>query len=430
MKVLIIGSGGREHCIAWKISQSSLVDKLYCAPGNGGTSAISQNIDISASDIEGLLKFALEENIDLTVVGPEAPLVEGIVDRFESKGLKIFGPKKEAARLEDSKVFAKEIMKKYGIPTANFEVFDDPKKAKAYIKEKGTPLVVKADGLAAGKGVIVCEKQDEAFHAIDSIMVDKKFGKAGNRIIIEDCLKGEEVSFLIFTDSVTIMPLVSSQDYKRAFDEDKGFNTGGMGAYSPVPLIGENELSDIIKKVFIPVVEGLKKEGKIYKGILYGGIMMKDNVPYVLEFNVRFGDPETQVILPKLKSDLVDIMIKTIDNRLNEVKLEWDERFCVGVVLASGGYPESYEKGKEIRGLEKLENIEDVFIFHAGTKRETKNEGRGTKLVTNGGRVLNVVGLGSSIKEAQDKVYSVINNIEFESMFYRKDIGNKILKNK
>ncbi len=421
MKVLVIGSGGREHCIAWKISQSSLVDELYCAPGNGGTSLIAHNINIAAEDLDGLLKFALKENIDLTIAGPEAPLVEGIVDKFQAKGLKIFGPTKDLALLEGSKVFSKETLKKFNIPTADFKVFDDPVKAKEYIKNKIHPLVIKADGLAAGKGVIVCESQAEAEAAIDLIMVDKKFGKAGDKLIVEDFIKGEEVSVLIFTDGSTIIPLVSSQDHKRAFDGDKGPNTGGMGAYSPAPLVGQKDMGKIIEKVFRPLIDGLRKEGKAYKGMLYGGLMIDKGEPYVLEFNVRFGDPETQAILPKLKSDLAKVMLKTVDEELNDVELQWDDRFCLCVVLASGGYPGSYEKDKEIKGLNTLKGKEDVFVFHAGTKRANN-------LLTNGGRVLNVVALGKTIEEAQSKAYKAIENIHFDKMHYRKDIGNKALK--
>ena len=425
VKVLIVGSGGREHCIVWKIFQSSLVDKIYCAPGNGGTALVAENLEIAATDIDSLLKFARKEKIGLTIVGPEAPLVEGIVDKFQSAGLKIFGPRKELALLEGSKIYAKEVMRKFGVPTADFEVFTGPEKAKEYIIKKDAPIVVKADGLAAGKGVIVCQNKSEAFAAVDLIMVDKKFGQAGERIIIEECLQGEEVSVLVFTDGETILPLISSQDHKRIFEGDKGPNSGGMGAYSPAPLVGEDNLTDIIKKVFKPVIEGLKREGKPYKGILYGGLMMKNDIPYVLEFNVRFGDPETQAILPKLKSDLVEIILKAIDGKLLGTKLEWDSRFCLCVVLASGGYPGSYQKGKEIKGLESLESREDIFVFHAGTKLVSRNQSAAVSLLTSGGRVMGVVGLGDNIEDAQNKVYKAIKKVEFEGMYYRKDIGYK-----
>lgn len=424
MKILIIGSGGREHCITWKVLQSPLVDTVYCAPGNGGTDLIARNIDISATDIDSLLEFALKETIDLTIVGPEAPLVAGIVDIFSAKGLKIFGPNKDLALLEGSKVYSKEVMRKFGVPTADFEVFNTANKAKEYIAKKGAPIVVKADGLAAGKGVIVCQSEAQAIAAIDSIMVNKDFGLAGETIVIEECLKGEEVSILVFTDGETIIPLVSSQDYKRIFDGDKGPNTGGMGAYSPAPLVSVSDLDTIVNKTFKPIIEGLKKEGKSYKGILYGGLMIADNIPYMLEFNVRFGDPETQAILPKLKSDLVEVMLKTIDRDLAGVKLEWDDRFCVSVVLASGGYPGKYEKGKEIKGLKNLENIDDVVVFHAGTKA-VKSSNQDTKLFTDGGRVMAITSLGDDVESAQAKVYKAIGAIGFEDMYYRKDIGCK-----
>lgn len=425
MRILVIGQGGREHCLVWKLSQSELVDTIFCAPGNGGTAAIAHNIGIADTDIDALLTFALKEEIDLTVVGPEAPLVEGIVDAFEAEGLDIFGPEKALAQLEASKVFAKELMKKYKIPTAAFEVFDDPQKAKYYLKRKKMPLVVKADGLAAGKGVVVCRTLEQALEAVDDMMVKKIFGTAGERIVIEQCLHGEEVSVLALTDGQTIIPLVTSQDHKRVFDGDEGPNTGGMGAYAPVPFVDEILFDKIMNKVFKPLLEGLHKEGKVYRGVLYAGLMIKKNEPWVLEFNVRFGDPETQVILPKLKSDLVEIMFKTIEGKLDEVKLQWDKRFCVGVVLVSGGYPGGYAKGQEIKGLEQLENMKDVFVFHAGTICKPLKDNLNPQWITSGGRVLSVVALGKNVKDAQGKVYNAVEKINFENMHYRKDIGNK-----
>ena len=422
MKVLVIGSGGREHCLAWKIKESSLVDKVYIAPGNGGTSLIGDNLDIKPEDIESLVDFAKKERIDLTVVGPEVPLVAGIVDKFEEEGLKIFGPKKELALLEGSKVYAKQTMKRLGIPTANFEIFDNPDLAKEYVRERELPLVVKAEGLAAGKGVIVCKSLSEAYRAIDLIMVEKKFGSAGRRIIIEDFLEGEEASVLVFTDGSSILPLVASQDHKQVYDNDEGPNTGGMGAYAPAPVVNELVYEKIKEEIFRPLIYGLKNEGKIYKGMLYAGLMIKENQPYVLEFNVRFGDPETQAILPKLKNDLVGVILKTVEENLGKIELAWDERFCVCVVLASRGYPGSYEKGKVIEGLEKLSDLKDVFVFHAGTKRV------GEKFLTAGGRVLNVVGLGTSLREAQEITYKALENIKFEGRHYRRDIGNKAFK--
>jgi len=420
MKVLIVGSGGREHCLGWKISQSTLVDKIYCAPGNGGTSLVAENVNIPAEDIGQLLKFAIEKKIDLTIVGPEVSLVEGIVDRFEAEGLKIFGPRKELALLEGSKIFAKQIMRKYNIPTADFKIFDDPFLAREYLKQKGVPVVIKADGLAAGKGVIIAKDMSQAQAAVDMMMVEKKFGKAGERIIIEDCLEGEEASILVITDGDTVIPLVSSQDHKAVYDNDKGPNTGGMGAYSPAPVINEEILARIKNQIAIPLISGFKKAGKPYKGILYIGLMIKDNTPFVLEFNVRFGDPETQVILPKLKSDLAGLILKSLDNKLSGVELEWDKRVCLCVVLASGGYPATYEKGKKIKGLEALGVLDDVFVFHAGTKMADD-------FVTNGGRVLGITALGQDIKEAQDKAYKAIENISFAKMHFRRDIGSKAL---
>jgi len=420
MKVLIIGSGGREHCLAWKIGQSPLVERIYCAPGNGGTASLGENVAVPANDVRALVAFALSQKIDFTIVGPEAPLVEGIVDSFEEKGLKIFGPQRELARLEGSKVYAKQQMRKFGIPTADFEVFDDADAAKAYIDKKNIPLVVKADGLAAGKGVVVCTNPMEAKQAVDRIMLRREFGKAGEKIIIEERLDGEEVSVLVFTDGTTVVPLVSSQDHKRAFDGDQGPNTGGMGAYAPAAILSAEALEAAVATVFLPLIEGLRKEGKIYKGILYGGLMVKETKPFVLEFNVRFGDPETQAILPKLQSDLLEIMLKTSQGRLREASLQWDRRFCVCVVLASGGYPGTYEKGKAIEGLEALGGQDDIFVFHAGTEQKEK-------LFTSGGRVLNIAALGNSMEAAQSAAYAAIENIHFENMFYRKDIGYRAL---
>jgi len=421
MKVLVVGGGGREHCLVWKIKQSSSIKKIYCAPGNGGTSSFAQNIDVPLSDLESLVNFALKERIDLTVIGPEAPLVEGIVDLFEEKGLKIFGPKKEAAKLEASKVFAKQIMKKYAIPTANFCIFDDSYKAKKFA-EKHLPCVVKADGLAQGKGSIICKSREEAEEAVELMMVEKKFGKAGERIVIEEFLEGEEASILAFVDGEDYLLLVPSQDHKPVFDNDEGPNTGGMGAYAPAPLVNEEIMVKINKKIFTPLLKALKKENIFFRGILYAGLMIKNEEPFVLEFNVRFGDPETQAILPKLKTDLVDLMLETIEGKLEKMKLDWDERFCVCVVLASGGYPGKYEKGKKIEGLEKLNSLEDILVFHAGTRKI------GNDYLSWGGRVLNVVGLDFDLKRAQEKVYEAIKNIYFEKMHYRKDIACKAFK--
>lgn len=422
MKVLVVGSGGREHALVWKISRSKKVDRIFCAPGNGGIRTLAKTVDIKADDIDGLLGFAKEKKIDLTVVGPEIPLVKGIVDRFLEHDLKIFGPSKELAMLEGSKVFAKETMKKFGVPTAGFEVFDDPDKAKAYLRQKGVPIVVKADGLAAGKGVAVAKTIKEAEDAIDAMLVRKVFGVSGERIILEECLEGEEASILVLSDGKNIVPLVSSQDHKRIFDNDKGPNTGGMGAYSPAPVVSEGIFEDIMKSVFRPVIEGLAAEGKPYKGLLYGGLMITKDGPMVLEFNVRFGDPETQAIIPRLKSDIVDAILSSINGTLDRTSLEWDEKACLSVVVASGGYPGTYEKHKEIRGLQDVKALKDTVVFHAGTSYEDG------KVFTSGGRVLGVTGLGKDIRAAKDRAYEAVNRIRFDGIYYRNDIGDKAIK--
>ena len=421
MKILVIGSGGREHAIVWKLSQSKKVKKIFCAPGNAGIKKIAELVDIKADDVWGLLNFAKNNKIDLTVVGPEAPLVKGIVDIFEENGLKAFGPYKDVAMLEGSKVFSKNVMEKFKLATAGFKVFNNPIDAKKYLKEKGIPVVIKADGLAAGKGVIIPKTIEEGEQAIDSIMVEKIFGDSGNKIILEDCLEGEEVSILIFTDGETVVPLESAQDHKRIFDNDKGPNTGGMGAYSPAPVVSKTVLDNVMKNVFRPLIDGLKKEGKIYKGVLYAGLMMTKDGPMVLEFNVRFGDPETQAILPRLKSDLADIMLACVEGTLDKIDVKWDEASCISVVCASKGYPDKYEKNKEILGLEEAGNIKDVIVFHSGTK--DKNG----KILTDGGRVLGVTSLGKDIKSAKVNAYNAIESIRFEGMQYRKDIGDKAI---
>jgi len=422
VKILVVGSGGREHTLVWKLAQSPKVNKIYVAPGNGGIEGLAEIVDIKVDDIEGLAAFVQNNAIDLTIVGPELPLVRGIVDVFTKKNLRIFGPTKEASRLEGSKVFTKEICRKYDIPTSNFEIFDNPKEAKDYIDKTDKSQVIKADGLAAGKGVIVTKDKEEAREAVELIMVDKKFGKAGERIVIEERLYGGEVSILVFSDGENILPLASSQDHKQIYDGDKGPNTGGMGAYSPAPVITDDIFKEIIDKIMKPAIYGMQKEGYPYRGVLYAGLMLTDEGPKLLEFNVRFGDPESQAIFPRLKGDLVEAIEATIDGRLDKVKLEWDERPCVCVVMASGGYPGSYEKGKEIFGLEKTKDLKDIVIFHAGTRKEDN------RILTNGGRVLGVTGLGNDIREAVDKTYSAINLISFDNMYYRKDIGKKALK--
>ncbi len=431
MRVLVIGSGGREHALVWKIAQSKLADKIFCAPGNGGISKQAECIDIETEDIPALLEFAKREKIDLTVVGPEAPLSSGIVDEFNNYKLRIFGPNKKAAQLEASKVFAKELMAKYNIPSADFKIFDNVNEAKKYIELKGAPCVVKADGLAQGKGVIVARTIDEAKQAVKLIMEEKIFGDSGNRIIIEDCLEGEEASIIVLTDSKDVIPLASSQDHKRVFDGDKGGNTGGMGAYSPAPVVTSELFKEILEKIIYRTIDGLVKEGMNYKGVLYAGIMITKEGPKVLEFNVRFGDPETQAILPRLKSDLLEAMLAASNEKLSKViktgGMDWDNRACVSVVCASGGYPGNYEKGKEISGLEDVAKMRDVVVFHAGTKiLQTTNFQLQT--LTNGGRVLGVTGLGNTISEAIRTTYRAVEKIHFAGMHYRKDIGQKAIK--
>ncbi len=424
MRVLVVGSGGREHCLAWKLAESSSVSRVFCAPGNGGTASVAENVAIDASNIKKICDFSVKEKIDLVVVGPEAPLVEGLVDACRKQGVRAFGPDRELAGLEGSKVFAKQIMKKYGIPTADFVVCDDAQTALQYVRGQELPLVIKADGLAAGKGVFIPSSRKEAEKAIDDIMVKKIFGSAGDRVVIEQCLKGEEASILAITDGTTVLPLVSSQDHKRIYDNDQGPNTGGMGAYAPAPVVNEKVMARIMKDIFNPLIRGLAGDGKIYKGVLYAGLMIENDLPRVLEFNVRFGDPETQVILPKLESDLARVMVQTIDGTLGEVSLQWDSRHCLCVVLASAGYPGKYEKGIEIKGVEAAENRGEIMVFHAGT---TLSPGEEKKLVTSGGRVLNVVGKGETLDLARNRVYEVIKEISFSGMQFRHDIGNKAL---
>lgn len=425
MKILLIGSGGREHALAWKIARSPACTKLYCAPGNGGIAALAEIVDIKSDDVDGLLGFAKDTGIDLTVVGPEAPLVKGIVDAFTAHRLRIFGPTKGLALLEGSKVYAKQLMKKFGVPTADFEVFDDSDAALRYLDGKAAPIVVKADGLCAGKGVVVCKTIDEARDAVTQMMVGKVFGPAGDRVIIEECLVGEEASILVITDGTTIVPLASSQDHKRAYDGDRGPNTGGMGAYSPAPIVTESLLGQIMKEVAEPVIRGLAAEGKPYRGVLYAGIMVTASGPKALEFNVRFGDPETQAIIPRLTSDLVDIMKRSADGDLAGTLLTWDKRPCVSVVIASGGYPGDYEKGVEIEGLAKAAALTDVIIFHAGTKVGRRATDSKKLFLTNGGRVLNVTALGATIEEAIATCYRAVGMIHFERMHYRRDIGHR-----
>ncbi len=422
MKVLVIGGGGREHSLVWKIAQSPEVSKIFCAPGNPGISELAECIDITADQTSLLCEFAVKEDVGLTVVGPEAPLVDGIVDVFSKHNLKVFGPDQKAAILEDSKVFSKLLLRKHGIPTADFKCFDDHSQARHYVLSRGAPIVVKADGLSKGKGVFVCKTNDEALQAIDSIMKDRVFGNAGDQVVIEECLIGEEVSLLAFTDGRTIVPMESSQDHKTVYDGDEGPNTGGMGAYSPVPIMTSELYREVEKNILVPTVHAMNKEGRPYKGVIYIGLMITSAGPMVLEFNVRFGDPEAQVILTRMKSDIVPIMLATISGGLDNVDLEWFPQASVCVVMAAGGYPGQYDNGKEIKGLDSLKNQEGISVFHAGTKSENG------KIVTNGGRVLNVAACGEDIKEAQKKVYEAVSKISFDGAHYRRDIADKAIK--
>ncbi|HTZ11279.1 MAG TPA: phosphoribosylamine--glycine ligase [Candidatus Margulisiibacteriota bacterium] len=425
MRILVVGSGGREHALAWKIAQSRLCDKLFCAPGNGGIAQVAECIDIKADDVAGLLDFVRRERIDFTVVGPEVALAAGIVDEFRKYKLNIFGPDKKAAQLEASKIFAKELMAKYNVPTADFAVFQDPREAKMYIEKKSSPCVVKADGLAAGKGVVVAKTVDEAKNAVDMMMTQKAFGNAGEKVIVEECLEGQEASILVITDSKEVIALASSQDHKRIFDHDQGPNTGGMGAYSPAPVVTVDLFKEILEKIIYRTIDGLAKEGIEYRGVLYAGVMLTKDGPKTLEFNVRFGDPETEAIIPRIKSDLLEVMLAASAMGLNKVVksdgLSWDERACVCVVCSSGGYPGDYEKGKEISGLEEAAKMKDIVVFHAGTTKS------GSRYFTNGGRVLGVTGLGKNIKEAINNTYQAVEKISFTGMHYRKDIGRKAI---
>ena len=421
MKVLVIGGGGREHALVWKLSQSPRVKEVLCAPGNGGISQSARCLDIAADDLEGLVRFSKDRNIDLTVVGPELPLTLGIVDLFQKEGLRIFGATQGAAQLEGSKAFAKDLMQQYNIPSARYQVFDDHDEAAAYIKKEGAPIVVKADGLAAGKGVILAGTAQEAIKALDAIMVKRVFGEAGDRVVIEEWLEGEEASFIAFSDGEHVLPMASSQDHKAIYDEDKGPNTGGMGAYSPAPVVTPDIHDRIMQEIMIPTVKALAAEGYPYQGVLYAGLMIKESEPKVLEFNCRLGDPETQPIFMRMGGDLIPVIEACIDGDLTGVEISWDPRTAVCVVMASQGYPGSYEKGKRIQGLDKIEAIEGVFAFHAGTALKDGN------YMTAGGRVLGVTGLGKGIKEAMEITYRAVSEITWEGVHFRKDIGKKAL---
>jgi phosphoribosylamine---glycine ligase len=422
MNVLLVGNGGREHAIAWKLAQSKKLGNLYIAPGNPGTAQCGKNVDISSDDIEGLVKFAKLHDIALAVIGPEDPLAAGAVDAFEAAGIKAFGPSGLAAQLEADKVFSKEIMRSNSIPTAEARTFENFEEAKSYIASRDEPVVVKAAGLAKGKGVYVCDDPSDAIIAAEQIMTGRIFGDAGNTIVVEDKLLGEEASILAFVDSKNIYVMETSQDHKPIGDGDTGPNTGGMGAYTPAPIVDDKMMSHIVKEILVPTVDGMNRNGTPYRGILYAGIMVTKGGSRVLEFNVRFGDPETQPILFRLKSDLIDVMLATCDGRLNEITLEWDERPAVCVVMSSGGYPGNYEKGKVITGIEDAETLPDVKVFHAGT---SEKDGQ---IVTDGGRVLGVTAMGDTIADAQKLAYQACEKIKFDGAYYRKDIASKAIK--
>ena len=423
MKILVIGGGGREHALAWKVAQSARVDKVYVAPGNAGTAGENrlENVAVDAEDIDALLAFALKEKIDLTIVGPEAPLVAGVVDRFQASGLRIFGPSAAAAQLEGSKAFSKDFLARHHIPTAAYGNFTDLDQAVAYIRQQGAPIVVKADGLAAGKGVILAQTEQEAIDACRDMLAGNAFGEAGHRVVVEEYLSGEEASFIVMVDGEHVLPLASSQDHKARDDGDSGPNTGGMGAYSPAAVVTDDMHRRIMDEVIWPTVQGMAADGKPYSGFLYAGIMIApDGCPRVLEYNVRFGDPETQPILLRLKSDLLELCEAALDQRLHQVQAEWDSRASLGVVLAAGGYPGHYEKGQVINGLDAVEG-DDVRVFHAGTRLQDGN------IVTSGGRVLCVCALGEDVARAQRRAYAAVDKISWKDMYYRRDIGHRAI---
>ena len=421
MKVLIVGSGGREHAIAWKVSKSPLVDKIYCAPGNAGIAQIAECVPIGAMEFEKLADFAQEKGIDLTVIGMEEPLVGGIVDVFEERGLRVFGPRKDTAVIEGSKVFSKNLMKKYGIPTGAYEIFSDADEAVKYLETSKYPIVVKADGLALGKGALICNNFEEAKGAVSTLMLEKQFGASGDRVVVEEFLIGREVSVLCFSDGTTIKTMTSAQDHKRAKDGDQGLNTGGMGTFSPTPFYTK-EVDEFCKKyVYQPTIDAMKQEGRDFKGILFVGLILTEDGPKVLEYNARFGDPETQVVLPRMKNDIVEVFEACIDGKLDAVDLQFEDNAAVCVILASDGYPEKYEKGFVIGGLNAFDGKEDYFCFHSGSKLD--DEG---KIVTNGGRVLGVTALGRDLKEARANAYKATEWVNFENKYMRSDIGKAI----
>lgn len=420
MKVLIVGSGGREHAIAWSVAQSKRVDKIYCAPGNGGISQYAECVSIGAMEFEKLANFAKEKEIDLTIIGMDDPLVGGIVDVFEENGLRVFGPRKNAAIIEGSKSFSKDLMKKYHIPTCHYEVFHSPEEALLYLETASFPVVLKADGLALGKGVLICNTAEEAETGITTLMLDKQFGSAGETVVIEDFMTGREVSVLCYCDGTHIKPMTSAQDHKRAKDGDQGLNTGGMGTFSPSPFYTPEIQKICEEQIFKPTMDAMKAEGRDFVGILFVGLMLTEDGPKVLEYNARFGDPEAQVVLPRMKNDIIDVIEACIDGKLSEVDLQFEDNAAVCVVLASDGYPEKYDKNKKITGLEKFENKDGYYVFHAGTKKT--DEG----IFTNGGRVLGVTAKGATLKEARKNAYQAAEWVSFENKYMRNDIGKAI----
>ncbi|MHB1457210.1 MAG: phosphoribosylamine--glycine ligase [Armatimonadota bacterium] len=428
MKILIVGSGGREHALAWKIAKSPKAEKIFCAPGNAGIAQIAECVNIKSTDIPSLLAFAIEKKVDLAIIGPESPLILGITDEFRNAGIMTFGPSKAAAAIEGSKVFSKELMAKYNIPSADFKAFNNPQEANIYINDicgdsNECRVVIKADGEAFGKGVYVCSEKNQALEAIQNIMVDRLFGKSGDRLIIEERLEGQEASLMSITDGEIVIPLKPAQDYKRAYDNDEGLNTGGMGCYSPVPIVTDELYSQVMETIIKPTVAAMKAEGCLYTGLLYTGIMLTKDGPKVLEYNARFGDPETQVVLPLLESDLLDLMVASLDGSLDSVLAKWYNKKAVCVVVASGGYPGDYTNGFEINGLETADSIGNVTVFHAGTRLI---EGA---VVTNGGRVLGITATGDTYTDAVNNAYKAVDLINFEGMHYRTDIGARVKDN-
>jgi phosphoribosylamine--glycine ligase len=425
MRVLIVGSGGREHTLAWKIAQSPRVGRIFCAPGNAGMAQLGECADIKPADIPALLGFAKDKGIDLAVIGPESPLIAGLADEFRAAGIPTFGPSKAAAEIEGSKVFSKSFMAKYGIPTASFQVFDDPKKAYGYLSGLSdfSGVAVKADGEAAGKGALICPTKEQALSAVKLIMEDMAFGKSGDRVVIEELMEGQEATLMVVTDGTSAIPLMPSQDYKRAYDNDEGLNTGGMGCYSPVPIVPPELYDQILDTLIMPAIRAMKKEGRTYTGLLYTGIMLTKDGPKVIEYNCRFGDPETQVALPLMETDLVEVIQASLSGKLDSLEVKCYNECAVCVVIASGGYPGSYETGKPIHGLKEADALEGVTVFHAGTRIQ---DGR---VVTSGGRVLGVTGVGETFAQARDRAYAGVSKISFEGMHYRRDIGERVISN-